>query len=122
MKPSELRLIEKQGHRFVEAISDTTCIENEKDVVDLIGACGEFDTDRLLLHGELLPARFFDLKSGYAGMILQKLVNYHIRTAAVVSRDQIRGRFSEFVVETNRGQHFRVFFDRQQAESWLLGD
>jgi PadR family transcriptional regulator AphA len=62
------------------------------------------------------------LKSGQAGMVLQKLVNYQIKTAAVLSRDQIRGKFGEFVAETNRGHHFRVFFDRQEAESWLLCD
>ena len=55
-------------------------------------------------------------------MIFQKLVNYQIKTAAVVSRDQIRGKFGEFVVETNRGFQVRVFFDRQDAESWLLCD
>jgi len=122
MKQFEVRLIEKQGHKFIEAVGDKTLIEDEKDVVDLIGVCAEFHADRIMLHGEILSNRFFDLKSGQAGMILQKLVNYQIKTAAVLSRDQILGKFGEFVVETNRGHHFRVFFERRQAESWLLCD
>jgi hypothetical protein len=122
MKQFEVRLIEKQGHKFIEAVGGKTLIEDERDVVDLIGVCAEFHADRIMLHGGILSSRFFDLKSGQAGMILQKLVNYQIKTAAVLSRDQIRGRFGEFVVETNRGHHFRVFFDRRQAESWLLCD
>jgi len=122
MKQFDIRVTEKQGHRFIEAFGDKTLIEDEKDVVDLIGMCAEFNADRIMLHGETLSNRFFDLKSGQAGMMLQKLVNYQVKTAAVFSRDQIRGKFGEFVVETNRGYHFRVFFDRQQAESWLLCD
>ena len=122
MKQFEINVIEKQGHRFIEASGDGTLIEAEQDVVDLIGMCGELNADRILLHGEILSNRFFDLKSGQAGMMLQKLVNYHVKTAAVLSREQIGGKFGEFVAETNRGYHFRVFFDRQVAESWLLSD
>jgi PadR family transcriptional regulator AphA len=122
MKPFGFRLIEEQGHKFVEAAGDIVTIEDEKDVVDLIGACNEFDADRLMIHGEMLSICFFDLKSGKMGMLVQKLVNYRIKTAVLISGDQIRGTFGEFVVETNRGYHFRVFIDRQKAESWLLSD
>ena len=122
MKPFEVRLSEKRGHKFVEAVGGKALIEDEKDVVDLIGVCAEFDADRIMLHGGILSERFFDLKSGQAGMIFQKFVNYQIRIAPVVSRDQIQGKFGEFVVETNRGFQVRVFFDQQEAESWLLCD
>lgn len=122
MKPFKVMVIEKQGHKFIEAVGETTLLEDEKDVVDLIGVCAECNADRIMLHSGIFSKRFFDLKSGQAGMILQKLVNYQIKTAAVLSQDQIRGRFSEFVAETNRGYHFRVFSDRQQAEAWLLRD
>jgi hypothetical protein len=30
------------------------------------------------------------------------------------------GKFYEFVIETNRGREFGVFYTRQQAEQWLL--
>jgi|WetSurMetagenome_2_1015567.scaffolds.fasta_scaffold439046_2 PadR family transcriptional regulator, regulatory protein AphA len=120
MKTFDVRLVEKQSHKFIEVVGNKDLIECEKDVVALIGMCAEYEADRILLHGNILPKSFFDLKSGQAGMMLQKLVNYQIRTAAVFSPDQIRGKFGEFVVEANRGHHFRVFFDRQDAESWLL--
>jgi len=122
MKPFKIRIIEKQGRKLVETFGDKTFIEGEADILELIGLCGEFEADRLMIHGEILAESFFDLKSGRAGSIIQKLVNYHVRTAAVLSQDQIRGRFADFVAETNRGNHFRVFFDRQKAESWLLSD
>jgi len=39
MKPFEVRLSEKRGHEFVEAVGGKALIEDEKDVVDLIGVC-----------------------------------------------------------------------------------
>ena len=122
MKQFEVRLIQKGGHRFVEIDGGTAVVEDEKDVVDLIGVCAEFNADRIMLHGRVLSERFFDLKTGQAGMVLQKLVNYRLRSAAVLSRDRIQGKFGEFVVETNHGDHFRVFFDRPEAEAWLMAD
>jgi hypothetical protein len=122
MKPFDVRLIERRGHRFVEAVGEKALIEDEKDILDLISMCAAFKADRLMVRGEVLSMKFFDLKTGQARMILQKLVNYRIRTAAVLSRDRIQGKFGEFVAETNHGPHFRVFYDRQQAEFWLLRD
>lgn len=122
MKSFDVRLIEKQNHRFVEAAGEADLLECEEDLDTLIGFCSEFHADRMMLHGSMLSKNFFDLKSGQAGMILQKLVNYQIKTAAVLAREQIRGKFGEFVVETNRGHHFRVFFNRHDAEAWLLTD
>ncbi len=58
MKPFSFRLIEEQGRKFVEAVGDTVTIEDEEDVVDLIGACSEFDADRLMIHGEMLSICF----------------------------------------------------------------
>ena len=62
MKPFEVRLSEKRGLKFVEAVGGKALIEDEKDVVDLIGVCAEFDADRIVLHDGFLSKRFFDLK------------------------------------------------------------
>jgi hypothetical protein len=122
MMSFQFSVVDQGTRKFVECIGSGTTIEHEKDVVDLIGICADHNVDRIMLHGKMLPPEFFDLKTGFAGMILQKLVNYQMKTAAVLARSQIRGKFGEFVVETNRGHHFRVFFDRQDAEKWLLSD
>ncbi|HTY37019.1 MAG TPA: DUF4180 domain-containing protein [Bacteroidota bacterium] len=122
MKSFDVRLIEKKNRRFVEALGRIDHLECEKDVVDLLSVCSQFKAERILLHGNIFTEKFFDLKSGQAGMVVQKLVNYQIKTAALLTPDQVRGKFGEFVVETNHGHHFRVFFDRQSAETWLVAD
>ena len=60
---------------------------------------------------------FFDLRTGLAGAVLQKLVNYHLRVAIVgdVTREVAASKaFADFVTESNRGGH--VWFVRDEAE------
>lgn len=104
---------------FVECRPDML-IATEDDALELVAFCGESGTQRLLVHTDNLPAEFFDLHSGLAGNILLKLSNYRIILAAVIPPDKIgTGRFSEMVLETNRGREFRVFNTRDDAVKWL---
>jgi hypothetical protein len=85
-----------------------------------VGICGEESTHRVLLHSANLPGDFFKLSTGVAGNILLKFVNYSIRAAAVLAPEQVnQGKFYEFALETNRGNQFRIFSNRQEAEEWL---
>ena len=91
------------------------------EILELVAACLENGTDRLLLHAQNLSGDFYRLRTGLAGDVLQKLANYHIRVAAVIPPDLIgQGRFREMVLEANRGNQFRVFPDRELAEEWLV--
>ena len=112
---------EINGRKYVEVQEGTTVITREEDAVDLAGICGVNDTDLLLLSRDTLPEEFYDLKSGLAGAVLQKFSNYRIKAAAIIQPEKITGRFREMVIETNRGNHFRVFKNREDAERWLTG-
>jgi len=100
--------------------SENCPIEDERTALDIVGICGEEGTDRVLLHSGNLPADFFRLSSGLAGNILLKFSNYWIKAAAVLTPVQVgQGKFYEFALETNRGNQFRIFYTRQEAEEWL---
>ena len=44
-----------------------------------------------------------------------------LKVAAVLTIERVgRGKFYEFVLETNRGNQFRVFYNRKAAEEWLI--
>jgi PadR family transcriptional regulator AphA len=122
MKKMKVDVVEKSGVKYVEGRGSETRIENEGDVVELLRLCGENLASRLLLHAENLTEEFFDLRSGQAGMILQKFVNYHVKVALLLSRRHVKGRFGEMVLEANRGRHFRAFYDKAEAELWLISD
>ncbi len=115
------RLITGQMNSFIECLPQAGVITTEQDALEWVAVCGENRTDRLLIGSENLSDEFFDLSTTLAGMILLKFTNYRIRTAALLPPERAtHGKFPEMVVETNRGNQFRIYFDRSQAEAWLL--
>lgn len=54
-------------------------------------------------------------------MILQKFINYRVRTAVVLQGEmKFAGKFKEFIAEANKGKDFRVFNSTEEAENWLI--
>lgn len=114
-------VIEKNNQKYILCASAETPISKEQDALDLIGIGFGHEINRLLILREALAEEFFDLKTGLAGNILQKLINYQIKTALVITDSQkIKGRFKEFLAEANKGNSFRVFDNREAAEKWLI--
>lgn len=57
----------------------------------------------MVLHAEDLDAAFFDLSSGLAGEILQKVSNYNLRLAIIGDFSNVEGRaLASFIDESNR--------------------
>jgi PadR family transcriptional regulator AphA len=115
------RLISKDGQSYLECLADGGIMTSEADALDLVAACGENGTDRLLLHASNLNEDFYNLKTGLAGAALLKFSNYYIKVAAVIPAEIAnRGRFGEMVLETNHGNAFRVYQDEDKAVQWLI--
>jgi hypothetical protein len=115
-----LILRDLRGQSFVEGTPGERLIARVEDVVTVIEGCFAHGVNRVLLYAENLPEAFFDLRSGQAGAILQKLRTYHIRLALVRSPDvALSQRFSELLVDEQRGLDFRLFEERDAAATWL---
>ncbi len=115
------RLVIKDGKSYLEVLPGEGQLESERDALDLVAACGENETDRLLIDAGGLAPDFYQLKTGLAGAVLLKFSNYAIRAAVVIPADQIgTGHFYEMVLETNRGSDFRVYSTQAEAEGWLI--
>lgn len=83
-------------------------------------ACIEAGERRLLLDEGALPPEFFDLSTGVAGALVQRVTQYGIRMAAVVPDPSVHsGPFQDFAREASRGGMFRFFPDREKAVEWL---
>ena len=109
-----------QGQRLLEGAPGQPLIRTEDDVRAILEDCFGKDVDRLLLYPENLTEGFFDLSSGEAGAILQKLRNYRIRLAVVrTPKMRLSHRFNEMMAEENRGPYFRIFDELQSARDWL---
>lgn len=110
-----------QGQRFIEGQPGEPLIERINDIMSVIEA--DHTVHRLLLYPTNLPANFFDLSSGEAGAVLQKLRNYHIRLAVVRTPNlKLSSRFGEMLADEMRGPYFRLFDERADAQAWLCAD
>lgn len=115
------KIIENGNQKYIEFISTPTPFSTEQDAVDLVALCIENETNLLLLHSHVLSEDFFKLRTGVAGNMIQKFINYHVKTAAVIPKELVnKGKFKEMVLESNHSNHFRFFENREDAESWLL--
>ena len=75
-----------------------------------------------MLTEEDLGPDFFDLRSGLAGELFQKVVTYHGRLAIVIRDPRAHGeRFSELAYEHRRHPAVRFFADQALALHWLDG-
>lgn len=91
-------------------IDRSTRITSTQDILDLmaelwfLGQCSG-----MILYKESLDARFFDLKTGFAGEILQKFSNYNFRLAIVGDFSKNKSKsLRDFIFECNNGN--LVFF------------
>lgn len=92
-----------------------------EDASILLETCFSHETRRALLYAENLPAEFFDLSSGQAGAILQRLRNYGVRLAVVCppGTERFSTHFGEMLAEEQQGRSFAVFPERTAALDWL---
>ena len=120
----ELSLVERNEKQFLEGVAGQPLMRDVADAVKIVEACFNHQTKCLLLYAENLTEHFFDLSSGEAGAILQKLRTYHVRLAVVWSPDTrpLSRRFGDLMVEENRDRYFYLFEERDKAEAWLLED
>ncbi len=97
------------GQTVAEFNAEAILVQQEQDAITLMEAMFESGARKLILHQKNLAPAFFDLSSGLAGAVLQKLTQYGMSVAIV-------GDFSiypsqalkAFILESNRGKE--VFF------------
>ena len=117
----ELSVIEEGGVLVVEGVPDQRFMVRADDATLVLEACLSNKVRLALLYDKNVTDGFFDLSSGEAGVVLQKLRNYGVRLALVcpLGSAQFSSRFGEMVAEEQRRDQFRVFETRQAAREWL---
>ena len=113
-----LGLIDANGVRAVEGTRGQGLMQRPQDATLVLEACFSARARAALLYPENLTARFFDLSSGEAGVILDKLRRYHVRLAIVCAPESVEfsSRFREILADD-----LRVFEMRDAALAWLAG-
>jgi hypothetical protein len=113
-----VRLIEENGVLVVEGTPGQPLMRRPQDATLIVGACFSAQVQSALLYPENLTPRFFDLSSGEAGDVLDKLRRYQVRLAIVCAPGAVAfsSRFREILSDD-----LRVFETRDAARAWLAG-
>jgi hypothetical protein len=99
-------LVNLHGTTVLRCAPDGPPLDGESAALDLIGDAMGRDAQLVAVPAERVPEEFFQLRSGIAGAIAQKFVNYRLRLAVVgdVSRHTAESQaLRDFVHETNQG-------------------
>lgn len=113
--------IENKHGCYLDCTSLAGVLSSEKDAIELISACLSSGTSNLLLHERSVSPDFFKLRTGLAGAALNKFQIYNIKVALILQdKSLLDSRFGEMVMESNKGNDFRVYDSVQAAEEWML--
>ena len=113
--------VQSQGDKqYLASCSSDQFVRTPQDFLDLLAWGSENETNLVMLQDVNFVPEFYDLKTGLAGEVLQKLSNYSARLAIVGTFDMVVSkRFRELMAESNKGSQVRFAHSRNEAISWL---
>jgi uncharacterized protein DUF4180 len=109
-------VFEHDGVTIVEADPAEAVMRRPDDAALVLEACFSAHARCAMLYPANLTPRFFDLSSGEAGTILDKLRRFRVRLAVVCPPGTVTfsRRFAEL-----RADDLRVFETGEDARDWL---
>lgn len=116
---SEFTIQHHHGRPYLTGIHGRTQLATEQDLLDFVVNGSSSGVIGLLLEEAFLTPAFFDLRTQLAGGMLQKLINYRVKTAVLISPNQWQGHFGELAHESQRSRQIRFFTEREAAVAWL---
>lgn len=117
--------IEEHGDLRVQFLdADGPIISTSGDATDIIGGTWGQDVQVIAVPLARLDPAFLDLRSGIAGEITQKFVNYQLKLAIIGDVSPAVGAsapLADYIWETNRGDHIWFFDDEAGLAEKLTG-
>ncbi|MCE5187979.1 MAG: DUF4180 domain-containing protein [Eubacteriales bacterium] len=113
----KIQTIPANGKTIALVESEEVLVSDVQSALDLMATVRyETDADCLILPKTALDERFFVIRSGLAGDILQKFVNYQMALAIVGDFSGYTSKpLRDFIYESNQGNH--VFFVSNLSEA-----
>jgi len=107
-----------EANRILVASDSGISIRSLSDISDVLQAC--MGSQGLILTENDLAPEFFDLRSGLAGELFQKFINYRLRVAIVLPHPEAHGeRFGELAYEHASHSTIRFVRSADEAKAWL---
>lgn len=109
--------IEVEERTIAVVTSNQVLIKDVQSALDLMAtvryetACG-----LIVINQSLLAKEFFDLKTGLAGEILQKFINYRVKIAIIGDFSGYSSQsLKDFIFECNKGNDIFFLSTEQEA-------
>lgn len=117
-----IEIITHQGVQVAEVTGEPKSLKGTEAVHDLIGEIAfNHRVPRVLASRELVDESFFDLRSGFAGELAQKIANHRMKLAVVGDFNFVESlALKAFIYESNLGNTVRFLKDREKALDWLV--
>lgn len=104
---------------LITQIEPEVKIGNTADLLDIFATVSytqQCDNIGIVVNRDSLPEEFFDLSTGLAGEMLQKVSNYRVKLAVVGDFCNVQSKsLLAFIRECNRGRH--VFFVENKTQA-----
>lgn len=111
----ELQIIQHDTATIGELKDKHFLFSSTDELLDLMGTAYFNGVDTIVLNKHNLPEAFFDLKTKFAGEVLQKFSTYGLRLAIIGNFTNINSKsLQDFIRESNKGN--RVFFIESKKE------
>ena len=111
-----MRIDDSTGIRVLHLETEGEPISTPDDASDLVGTAWSHNANMVAVPVERLDPEFFRLRSGIAGEITQKFVNYRLRLAVVGDIAELvdaSDALRDFVWESNIGE--QIWFVADEA-------
>ncbi len=103
-----MEIIKRAGYKAL-SLSQEDKKHTLFDVLDIIPVAWADECQAVIIPMTCLPEAFFDLKTGFAGEVLQKFTNYNLKFAVTGDYSAFTSKsLRDFIYESNKGR--QVFF------------
>jgi hypothetical protein len=112
------------GVRVFECPAEGPPLRDDHDAIAVIGEAMSQKARLVVIPALRLTADFFQLRTGVAGAMLQKFVNYRLRVAIIGDFSELASNSSAlhaFIQESNRGGAIWFLANLSELEERLAG-
>lgn len=111
------KIIEQNGNKIVIIKGEQPVFETVQEAIDLLATIDYYDNcKKIAFYKEAIPEKLYDLKTGFAGEVLQKFVQYHNQVAIIGDFSKYKSKaFLDFRYECNNGK--QIFFVATEEEA-----
>lgn len=119
----KINIIKIGEENVAELVSDKIEVSKTQDALDLIGNCFGLKANKAIIYEKNIIPEFFDLKTGIAGEILQKFVNYYFKIAIIGDYSKYQSNaLKDFIYESNKQGEINFVSSIEEAKERLMSN